>query len=53
MLAINKDRVLADLRALPNSARPEPASIARPFSDADIEARRWLMAQMQSPASKR
>ena len=48
MLAINEDRVLADLRALAEFGKAG-TGVSRPaFSDADIEARRWLMAQMQS-----
>ena len=48
MLAINEDRVLADLRALAEFGKAGTGVNRPAFSDADIEARRWLMAQMQS-----
>ena len=48
MLAINEDRVLADLRALAEFGKAGTGVNRPAFSDADLEARRWLMAQMQS-----
>ena len=48
MLAINEDRVLGDLRALAEFGKAGTGVNRPAFSDADIEARRWLMAQMQS-----
>lgn len=48
MLAINEDRMLADLRALAEFGKVGTGVNRPAFSDADIEARRWLMAQMQS-----
>ena len=48
MLVINEDRMFADLRTLAEFGKAG-AGVNRPaFSDADLEARRWLMAQMQS-----
>jgi beta-ureidopropionase / N-carbamoyl-L-amino-acid hydrolase len=48
MLAINEDRMLADLRALAEFGRVGTGVNRPAFSDADIDARRWLMAQMLS-----
>ena len=48
MLAINEDRMLADLRALAEFGKAGTGVNRPAFSDADIEARRWLMTQMQS-----
>jgi beta-ureidopropionase / N-carbamoyl-L-amino-acid hydrolase len=48
MLAINEDRMLADLRALAEFGKAGTGVNRPAFSDADLEARRWLMAQMQS-----
>jgi len=48
MLAINEDRMLADLRALAEFGKVGTGVNRPAFSDADIEARRWLMTQMQS-----
>jgi beta-ureidopropionase / N-carbamoyl-L-amino-acid hydrolase len=48
MLAINEDRMLADLRALAEFGKAGTGVNRPAFGDADLEARRWLMAQMQS-----
>ena len=48
MLAINEDRMLADLRALAEFGKVGTGVNRPAFSDADLAARRWLMAQMQS-----
>jgi beta-ureidopropionase / N-carbamoyl-L-amino-acid hydrolase len=48
MLTINEDRMLADLRALAEFGRAGTGVNRPAFSDADLAARGWLMAQMQS-----
>jgi beta-ureidopropionase / N-carbamoyl-L-amino-acid hydrolase len=48
MLAVDEDRVLADLRALAEFGK-QGTGVSRPaFSDADLKARRWLADQMQA-----
>jgi N-carbamoyl-L-amino-acid hydrolase len=48
MLGINEDRMLADLRALAEFGQVGTGVNRPAFSDADIQARHWLVAQMQS-----
>jgi N-carbamoyl-L-amino-acid hydrolase len=48
MLAINEDRVLADLRTLAEFGKAGTGVNRPAFSDADLEGRRWLMGQMQA-----
>jgi N-carbamoyl-L-amino-acid hydrolase len=48
MLAVDEDRVLADLRTLAEFGK-QGTGVSRPaFSDADLEARRWLADQMKA-----
>jgi N-carbamoyl-L-amino-acid hydrolase len=48
MLAVDEDRVLADLRTLAEFGK-QGTGVSRPaFSDADLEARRWLLDQMRA-----
>jgi N-carbamoyl-L-amino-acid hydrolase len=48
MLAVNEDRLLVDLRAMAEFGKVG-SGVNRPaFSDADLAARHWLKAQMQS-----
>jgi N-carbamoyl-L-amino-acid hydrolase len=48
MLAINEDRMLADLRALAEFGKAGTGVNRPAFSDADLDGRRWLMAQLQA-----
>src|ERR1700730_539974 len=48
MLAVDEDRVLADLRTLAEFGK-QGTGVSRPaFSDADLKARRWLADQMKA-----
>ena len=48
MLAVDEDRVLADLRTLAEFGK-QGTGVSRPaFSDADLNARRWLTDQMKA-----
>ena len=48
MLAVDEDRVLADLRTLAEFGK-QGTGVSRPaFSDADLHARRWLIDQMMA-----
>ena len=48
MLAVNEDRVLSDLRTLAEFGKVGTGVNRPAFSDADLDARRWLMAQMHA-----
>jgi beta-ureidopropionase / N-carbamoyl-L-amino-acid hydrolase len=48
MLAVNEDRLLADLRVLAEFGKVGTGVNRPAFSEADLAARRWLMGQMQA-----
>jgi beta-ureidopropionase / N-carbamoyl-L-amino-acid hydrolase len=48
MLAVDEDRVLADLCALAEFGKFETGVNRPAFTEADLAARRWLMGQMQA-----
>lgn len=48
MLAVDEDRVIADLRTLAEFGQAGPGVNRPAFSEADLSARQWLLRQMQA-----